>query len=482
MAHRARPLRSRPAVRRGAAAAAVVAALLCLGATAWAQRSPEVATLLQQASDLQRQALASDAPRSPDQARWSQVLTLARRADALAPNDVEVDRFLARAYSYVRWYARAFDAWRAFLNDGGTLGDAPAEEGVPSDAELFSEVGTQLGFARYQAGDTNGALGFYEAVHARLPDDPEALRWLGRIHFERGEAEQALPYWQRLVALRPDDAGAAYYLERTQQRLQVGVAASDAYQRGIEAYDAGDKERALQAFQDALKANPDFTDAAVWAGRTSLELDRPRTAQGYWRQVTQDRPDDARARYFLDVADAEVQWGVAAGKAYYEGQAAYQKGDVSAASDAFIRALTANPAYTDAWVWAARTQQELGQFADAILYWQGVVQRDPQDDRARYFLDQARQQLQYGSEAGKAYVTGVEKYQAGDFAGAEADLTQAVQANAAFPEAWATLGRLYFQQARYHEAADAFDRALALRPDDQDYAFFAKESRRLAGP
>jgi tetratricopeptide (TPR) repeat protein len=461
-----------------------VMVVLALGslATSAAQRPAEVDTLLERAAALQREALASEAPRSPDQARWREVLALARQADDLAPHDLEVERFIARAYSYVRWYSRADQAWLTYLDDGGDLQGGAPEAGTATDAELFAEVGTQLGFARYQAGDLDGALRYYQAVNERLPDDPESLRWLGRIHFERGEADQALPYWQRLVALRPDDDGAAYYLERTEQRLSVGVAASDAYQRGIEAYGKGNVEDALAAFQDALAANQDFTDASVWAGRTSLELDRPRQARDYWRQVTVSRPDDGRARYFLQVAQAEVEWGVAAGKAYYDGQAAYQEGDVAAASEAFTRALTANPDYLDAWVWAARTQQELGNFGDAILYWQGVVQRDPKDDRARYFLDQAKQQLQYGSEAGKAYVDGVEKFQAGAFEDAEVELKRAVAANPDFPEAWGTLGRLYFQQARYHEAADAFDRALALRPGNDDYTFFAKEARRLAGP
>jgi len=172
---------------------------------------------------------------------------------------------------------------------------------------------------------------------------------------------------------------------------------------------------------------------------------------------------------------------VDAGRACYDGQSRYQKGQVQAANDAFVKALRANDAYLEAWVWAARTSQELGNYGDAVLYWQGVLQRSPDDSRAKYFLDQAKQQLDYGAEAGKAFVSGVQEYQSGQFAAAEKDLVAATKANPSFPAAWGTLGRLYFQQQRYADAADAFAHALKLKPDDQNYAYFERESRRLAG-
>ncbi len=464
-------------------AAALLLTLLALIGSAWAQRPQQADALLQQAREAEASARSSPIQRTPDQADWRRAIELGGQALSLAPHDLELERFMARTYSYVKWYARAYTAWLAYLADGGELSaDAPHPEGEQGDPEMFAEAGTQLGFARYQAGDAEGALRYYGKVHDLLPDDAEALRWLGRIHFEQGEADQALPFWQRLVELQPDDAGAKYYLERTKQRLAVGAEASDLYQKGIGSYEAGDLQAAQGQFEAALKANADFTDAAVWAGRTSLELGQPRKAQGYWRQVTLARPDDGRARYFLEVATTEVTWGVDAGKAYYDGQAKYQAGDVEGARADFAKALAANPAFVDAWVWAARTSQESGHFADAILYWQGVVQRSPDDSRASYFLQQAKTQLDYGPEAGAAFIAGVEKYQAGQFDEAETDLKKAVADNPSFPEAWGTLGRMYFQQARYHEAADAFQRALELRPANDDYAFFAKEATRLAGP
>jgi len=480
MAHRTIEMTPPAATRVRVALIAVVS--LGLFAAAYAQRPASAEQLFTRAQQAAQQAVAQNEPPHPDQSHWSQAWRLGEQALQASPHDIAIERFLARTYSTLDWYVRAYDSWLAFLSDGGSLGDM---SGLAADARsntaMFEEAGTQLGFLRYQAGDKQAALRYYDKVLEILPGDPLALRWLGRIYYEQGDPRKALPYWQALVDQKPDDKAAQYYLQRTRQQVSVGVNASDAYQRGLELYDKGDKLQALSAFERALSSNPDFTDAAVWAGRTALDLGRPYTAVGYWQRVTKARPNDQGAAYFLQVAQAEATWGVDAGKAFYDGQSLYQKGQVQAANDAFVQALRANDAYLEAWIWAARTSQELGNYGDAILYWQGVLQRSPDDSRAKYFLEQAKQQLDYGAEAGKAFVAGVQEYQSGKFDAAEKDLVAATKANPSFPAAWGTLGRLYFQQQRYADAADAFAHALKLKPDDQNYAYFERESKRLAG-
>ena len=479
MAHRTIEMTFRRGRRLGALLSLLAALLL---PAAFAQRPANAEQLFTQAQQARQQAVAAAEPPHPDQPHWRQAWTLGEQALQASPHDTGIERFLARTYSTLHWYARAYKYWLAFLQDGGSLGDVsglPAD--APSNSAMFEEAGTQLGFARYQAGDKQAALQYYLKVHEVLPDDPLTLRWLGRIYFEQGEPSKALPYWQALTKQKPDDQAAQYYLQRTQQQLSVGVQASDAFQRGVDLYDKGHKQEALSAFQQALAANPDFTEASNWAGRTSLDLGEPQLAAGYFQEVTRARPNDSGAQYFLQVAQAEATWGVEAGKAFYQGQSLYQKGQVQAANDAFVQALRANDGYLEAWVWAARTSQELGNYGDAVLYWQGVLQRSPGDSRAKYFLDQAKQQLSYGADAGKAFVAGVQEYQSGQFAAAEKDLKAATAANPDFPAAWGTLGRLYFQQQRYAEAADAFAHALKLKPDDANYAYFERESKRLAG-
>ena len=449
--------------------------LLLVVAVAVGQRTAEAESRWQEAVAAQQAALAGANVDSPDQPLWREAIAAGRAAVELAPDDPALVRTLAQTYSYTLWYVRAWDQWLRYLELGGSLDDA-------TDRQLFAAAGTELGYARYVGGNRSGALPFYQRVLETLADNEEALTWLGRIYFELNQPELASPYWERLAELRPDDAGVAYYLNRTRQRLTVGVAASDDFQQGIAAYEDGRLEDALPLFERALSGNSGFLEAVVWAARTSLDLGRPRLSIGYWDRALELDPGDGRSIYFRELARAQIDWGIDAANAFYLGQASYTRGDVDAANAAFVAAVRANPDFATAQVWAARTHQELGNPREAIGYWQGVLRLDPSDARASYFLNLAQQQLSYGVDAGQAFVDGVSHFQVADFEAAEEDFLAAIDTNPGFIDAWGWLGRLYFSQARYAEAASAYGRALQLEPDNDDYAFFADEAQRLAGP
>ena len=211
-------------------------------------------------------------------------------------------------------------------------------------------------------------------------------------------------------------------------------------------------------------------------------MGQPEQARRHWSRALALDPSDEGAAYFLEVAEAQVAWGVEAAEAYYLGQTLYEQGDLEAAAESFVAATRSNPDYLDAWVWAARSNQETKRFAEAIYYWQGVLRRDPGDQRAGYFLGLAEQQLIYGVEAGRAFVEAVAAFQAADFETAEAYFLEAVEHNPEFAEAYGWLGRLYFAQANYLEAARYYELALALEPENDDYRYFMEESLRLTIP
>lgn len=70
----------------------------------------------------------------------------------------------------------------------------------------------------------------------------------------------------------------------------------------------------------------------------------PEVAVEYWRVASRARPNDAGAAWFLEYSQAQLEHGVDAGAAYYEGLAHYQSGDLTAAAAAFERAVEAAPA------------------------------------------------------------------------------------------------------------------------------------------
>lgn len=395
-----------------------------------------------------------------------------------------------RLYGSLKWHGRAFPHWEMFLAAGGEVLDEshpPAGLSVeqaatfPTDLSFVTEAVSQLAFARYSAGDLAGARAYYLTLLDLQPANPEALRWLARLAFEEGDTATAIQIWGRLVEVAPDDEGARFFLELSRERDEFGVEASDAYRAGIRAYEAGMLDGAFAQFVRAYELNPRFADAAVWAARSALEAGRPAQAEPYWQAALEVNPADQRSAWFLEFTRAQMRWGVEPASDFYAGQTAYGEADLERARELFLSAATANPDYQDAWVWAARSSQEAGFTAEAIEYWQEVLRLAPGDERARYFLNLAQQQLAFGPEAGEAFASGLAAYQAGDVERARAGLSAAVAAAPDFAEAWSQLARLEFQVGAYAAAAEAYGRALELDPGNDEYEFFAAEARRLAG-
>ena len=405
-----------------------------------------------------------------DQPLWQEALLAAEQARALEPRNLEVLAFLADTYHTIAWDARTREYWLRYLNAGGTRSDRVVQQ--LTDALL------ELGFARYQNEDFEGALEFYREAYDVNPQANDALLYLARIHSELGELTEALPYWREAAARGLE--GGQYFLDRTEQRLAVGVAASDAFYAGLESYQAGNLETALGHFQAATTQNAAFTEGWVWLARTALELGRSEQSGAAWQQVIELDPADDRARYFLSVAERQARWGVVAGQAFETGITAYNQGDLTAAAAAFREAVSANTDYQEARVWWARSLQESGDLAAAAGVWQGVLERDPNDERARYFLSLAQRQQDIGADAGAALSQGIARYEARDIAAAEAAFLQAVDANPNSSDAWGWLGRIAFDRSNYERAAEYYSRALELAPDNESYQFFAAEAARLA--
>ena len=432
-------------------------------------------SLLEQARTAASQAKTSYSTFNIDQPLWKDAMRLGEEAFKLEPNNPDVVLFLAQTYSTVRWHSRAWDKWTHFLRLRGL--DQASDE----SKSQFAETGNEMGFAKYQMNDLQGALAFYIKVNERVTDNTETLRWIGRIYLELGQPEEAKPYWQRLSELDPSDEPANYYLSITEEQLRVGPEASSMFQAGIKAYEEGELPEALQAFEWAATANTTFKEAYVWAARTSFELGQSSLAVQYWQKVLALDPSDERAAYFAQYAQEQQRWGKDAAQAFYEGQTFYLQQNVASALERFEAATRANSQYKDAFVWTARCYQELGQLPQAANYWQRVIELDPSDSRAKYFLTLTQKQEAYGDTAGQAFADGIDYYQKNDFANAEASFKRAIDANAHFSDAWAWLGRVYFNQANYSEASKAYMQAVTLAPENADYHFFADEAKRLSG-
>ena len=156
----------------------------------------------------------------------------------------------------------------------------------------------------------------------------------------------------------------------------------------------------------------------------------------------------------------------------------YQQGELEEAAEVYRQIIDVVPFDLEAHSWMGRLLIEMGQPEQAISYWQTVVNRDHRDNRAEYFLELARDQAQWGTEAVNAFREGVAFYEEGNLERARERFARATTLNREYPEAWAWLGRVAFDSENYADARTYYRRARNLQPSNDTYAYFFEESER----
>lgn len=418
---------------------------------------------------------------TPDVPVWAAALDAARRAvDAAGdgPHQADALRVQAAAYQGTAWWSRAFATWHEVERVAGGLSD--------DERDAWRDAGMQLAFARYEAGDLDGAAARFEELLEVRPDDPELLRWVGRVALERSRPGEAAAAWGRLVELRPDDEGARFHLGLARERAAHGREASDAYRRGLEAYGSGDRGVAAEAFGRAVDLAPEWTEPLRWWARSLLEGDRGAEAVAAWGLLAERRPDDAEVAYFLQRARLQAEVGREALLAADAARAAMRDGDAEEGLAAWRRAWDAAPGWRDARLGVARSALAAGDGPTAERAWSELLEDagpgDPIREEARQGLATARLLARLGGDAAAAYGAALAAYERGEMARAAERLEEVVTVAPDALEPWTLLGRIAFARSDWATAARAYETAAELAPDDDDLAFFAEEARRLAGP
>jgi tetratricopeptide (TPR) repeat protein len=359
--------------------------------------SAEARDLLRQAETTAVRAYFTYDWHSPDRPLWRETLQLARASRDRAPERLEPVRFLAEIYLITEWYARAWQTWQDYIALGGVLDSSALTQ--------LSIAGKNIGFLSYQQENLPRAEQFYAHVFARNPDDDEALLWLGRLNFEMQDPEAALPFWQEAVRrdLRaPHARTARYFLQRTQSQVSYGVAASDAFYQGFEAYQAGDLETAFNAFVRAINLNDRYVDAVLLAGRVNLERGNLEQALRFYRRANELAADVLAADVDSDSETANIetddlaveiealvvdyfrlsevdpeQYGEVAVQAFRVGVQAFESLDFVTARRSLARATALNANYAPAWLWRAYAEFEFGNAAAAVNAFQQVARLEP---------------------------------------------------------------------------------------------------------
>jgi cytochrome c-type biogenesis protein CcmH/NrfG len=300
------------------------------------------------------------------------------------------------------------------------------------------------------------------------PPAEDALRLLARAYQGAGWWSRAVETWRALEVahgtLVGDDLGA-----------WRDAAVQLAYAR----YQAGDRAAAAARLAAVLERDPDDLEALRWSGRIALERDRPDEAAAFYERLLASAPGDANARFQLDLARERATHGRAASDAYREGLARLEAGEVDAALDAFARAERADPSWLEPLRWRARALLENDRDG-AVDAWRRLVERDPDDDGARYFLARARTQAEVGRVALLAADEARAAADAGEPMAATAAWRRALEAAPAWREARLGLARASTAGGDAATAEATWSELLADLPEDDPLRAEARQGLATA--
>jgi len=233
--------------------------------------------------------------------------------------------------------------------------------------------------------------------------------------------------------------------------------------------------------------------------------DRPLWQQAFaeGRRAMQLAPESLAPVRFLAEAYSRSQWAGRAWPAWLEfverggkldeeaeelvaivghelGYGAYARGELDTALEFYLAVSDLVATDVDARVWAGRILLETGRPEQAITFWRSVVTLDPNDARAAYFVELARDQATWGTRAVDVFREGIWFYEEGAAQAAAERFARATVLNPAYPMAWAWLGRVAFEAGDYADARRAYANAAGLAPDNETYRYFLAQSIALA--
>lgn len=338
------------------------------------------AALLTQATALAAKARAFSS-RNIDDVVWKQASEAAELAVQAAPKNPDALKLRAQIYSDVGFWKSAETSWDAYLKV------VPGDQAAMKTAAIAQY---NLGYAAYARGDLRSAPAPFVKCLTLDPSNADCALWGGRVALEGGQFAQAVTLYQQAASLRPQDKVAAYFLGVSKNAGKYGPAATTAFSRAYQNYDAGQKQNALDGYKAATAAAPNFIEAWREQGRLALELNDAASAKVAYDAAVALPGATASDRYNQGVAAEGEVVGLAAVKSFRDAYSKYTAGNKSAAETGFLAATAAAPGYAKAWSWLGRARYEQKNYSGAAEAYAQAVKLDPSDKSAAYYLKLAQ--------------------------------------------------------------------------------------------
>ncbi|MBD3367638.1 MAG: tetratricopeptide repeat protein [Candidatus Eisenbacteria bacterium] len=245
--------------------------------------------------------------------------------------------------------------------------------------------------------------------------------------------------------------------------------------RGIEMFRAGDFEGAVEAFREAIEADPEYGPAYVSLGTAYMRLDRLAEAARVFRRAIEIDPENASAHVGL-------------------GQTLKLQSNPDAAIEALEKALELDPSSADAAYTLALTYLDTGDLEQELEYLERTIAINPRNSLAQsrladIYLSQER--YPEAIQALRAALTGDQRvehahtrlaqayYRMGDLERAEQELRKEIIVSPKSPSPRANLSSLLAETGRIDEAIREMEKAIELSERPRLRAAFEQELERL---
>ena len=308
---------------------------------------------------------------------------------------------------------------------------------------MTRDVGALLQDAvgRHQGGDPAAAVPLYLQALEQVPDQPDALHFLGLAYHQLGRRDEALRHLSRSIECNPRSAE---FHANFGQML----------------YECGMLDDAIARLRAGLAVNPDMPGALNTLGIAQMRTGMPADAVVSLRAAVAARPSYGEAWNNL-------------------GTALRRDGDLEAAADAHMEALRLRPDFVAARVNLGDVLQGLGRLEEAVEAYKvalafhadfplahnnlaGALQKQGQlDDAIRHYeaaIAAAPDYVEAHSNLGSALEG------SGRFEAAEAAYRKAIAINPEYAWAHTNLGSTLKSLGRLEAAAACHRKALSLDP------------------
>lgn len=167
-------------------------------------------------------------------------------------------------------------------------------------APNHSEVHRWRGDASLNQRELDQALSEYDKAIELDPKNATAYVSRGMTWTEKGEPDKAIAAFQRAIELKPElaksrhfqrYAAAAESLRSTAQKPKFAEAAK----RGLDAFEKGNFAQAIVDFDDAIRLNPDHSEARRWRGDAFLNRNEFDKALSAYEDAIRLDPKNAMA-------------------------------------------------------------------------------------------------------------------------------------------------------------------------------------------